>query len=162
MSKPEKQMPKRTLAKRIARLNAVQALFQMEASNQGMDYVAWDFIENGFGDMIDEVKLPPSNMKYFKNLLQSAVDNQQKIDKLIHAQLPDNWSMGRIDPTIRAIFRASCAELLLNETPVKVVLNEYIEISKSFFPEGKEIGFINSIIQKLIKELYPVALESCQ
>ena len=159
MSNPDK-IPQRKLAKRIARLNTVQALFQMEASKQGMDYVAWDFIENGFGEMIDEVQLPPSNMEFFKVLLLSAVDNQQKIDKIIHAQLPDNWSMEKIDPTIRAIFRASCAEMIINETPVKVILNEYIEISKSFFPFGKEIGFVNSIMENLVKELYPVALES--
>ena len=156
----QEQLPKRTLAKRIARLNTVQALFQMEASKQGMDYVAWDFIENKFGEMIDEVKLPPSNMKFFETLLLAAVDNQQKIDKIIHAQLPDNWSMEKIDPTIRAIFRANCAEMMLNETPVKVILNEYIEITKSFFPEGKEVGFVNSIIQKLVNELYPTAVES--
>ncbi len=156
----QEQLPKRTLAKRIARLNTVQALFQMEASKQGMDYVAWDFIENKFGEMIDEVKLPPSNMKFFETLLLVAVDNQQKIDKIIHAQLPDNWSMEKIDPTIRAIFRANCAEMMLNETPVKVILNEYIEITKSFFPEGKEVGFVNSIIQKLVNELYPAAVES--
>ena len=154
------KVPPRKLAKRVARLNTVQALFQMEASNQGMDYVVWDFIENGFGEMIDEVKLHPSNMEFFKLLLLSAVDNQQTIDNLIHAQLPANWSMEKIDPTIRAIFRAGGAEMMLNETPVKVILNEFVEITKSFFPEGKEVGFVNSIMQNLVLELNPVALES--
>ena len=150
----------RKLAKRIARLNTIQALFQMEASKQGMDYVARDFMENGFGEMIEEVKLPPPNKIFFNTLLLAVVNNQQKIDMMIHAQLPDSWSLDRIDPTIRAIFRASCAEAILNETPEKVIINEYIEITKSFFPYGKQVGFVNAIIEKVINELHPAVSES--
>lgn len=146
--------------KRISRLNTVQALFQMEASNQGADYVIADFLENGFAEMIDGVQLPSPNKNFFRTLLHSAVDNQQKIDRLIHSKLPAHWTIDRIDPTIRAIFRASCAEVILNKTPGKVIINEYVEIADSFFPSGKESGFVNAIVENLVKELSSITHES--
>ncbi|MCY4186201.1 MAG: transcription antitermination factor NusB [Rhodobacteraceae bacterium] len=156
----DRKNKQRTWSRSISRLNAVQALFQMEASNQGADYVIADFLENGFGEMIDGVQLHSPNKNFFRTLLHSAVDNQQKIDRLIHSKLPDNWTIDRIDPTIRAIFRASCAEMILNKTPVKVIINEYVDITESFFPAGKESGFVNAIVENLVKELTPIARES--
>jgi len=41
-----------------------------------------------------------------------------------------------------------------NDIPVKVVINEYIEISKSFF-EGDEPNFINGILDKISKIYRP-------
>ena len=150
----------RKMAKRVSRLNAVQALFQMEASNQGMEYVIRGFVENGFGSKIDEIHLPPSNKSFFEDLLNSAVNNQQTIDRVIHSQLPTNWTIDRIDPTIRAIFRSCCAEILIDTTPINVIINEYVEISKSFFSETKQIGFVNAIIENMTNELDSVSLKA--
>ena len=44
------------LAKRVARLNAIQALFQMEASGQALDNAKSEFIERKYGTQLYEVE----------------------------------------------------------------------------------------------------------
>ena len=52
--------------------------------------------------------------------------------------------MDRIDPTLRAIFRAAAAEFII-QTPPKIVISEFLEIAKSFFPNGKECKLANGV-----------------
>ena len=60
--------------------------------------------------------------------------------------------MDRIDPTLRAIFRAAAAEFLI-KTPPKVVINEFVEIANSFFPDGKECKLANGVLDKLATQI---------
>jgi N utilization substance protein B len=67
--------------------------------------------------------------------------------------LAENWPIDKIDPTIRALFRGGTAEFLMRKTPVKVVINEFVDIAKAFFPEGKETKFVNAVLDHISKEI---------
>jgi N utilization substance protein B len=67
------------------------------------------------------------------------------------------WPINRIDPTLRAIFRAAGAELSEGAAPPKVVINEYVELAKAFFPEGREPKFVNAVIDHMAREAQPQA-----
>jgi len=60
--------------------------------------------------------------------------------------------MDRIDPTLRAIFRAAAAEFII-QTPPKIVISEFLEIAKSFFPNGKECKLVNGVLDKLATQI---------
>ena len=45
----------------------------------------------------------------------------------IRDRLKTTWPLKRIDPTLRALFRAAIAEILLNKTPIKAIINEFID-----------------------------------
>ncbi|MEM9852639.1 MAG: transcription antitermination factor NusB, partial [Pseudomonadota bacterium] len=51
------------------------------------------------------------------------------------------------------LFRAGGAELTLSETPVKVVISEFVEVAKAFFPEGKEPGLVNGVLDTMARAL---------
>ena len=70
----------------------------------------------------------------------------------IMKSIKEDWSMDRIDPTLRAIFRAAAAEFLI-KTPPKVVISEFLEISKSFFPNGKECKLANGVLDNLATKI---------
>ena len=84
------------------------------------------------------------------------IAEQRKIDKLTNSSLKDTWSLKRIDPTLRALFRAATAELLINRTPTKAVINEFIEIAKAFFPDGKETKFVNGVLDNIYSNLLEI------
>src|SRR5918999_1130879 len=54
------------------------------------------------------------------------------------------WPIDRIDPTLRALFRAAGAELVATDTPPRVTISEYLEVAKAFYPDGKEARFVNA------------------
>jgi len=67
------------------------------------------------------------------------------------------WPLGRIDPTLRALFRAAGAEITQTDTPPKVVITEFVEIARAFHPEGKEPSFVNAVLDHMAREARPEA-----
>ena len=138
-----------------ARLYAVQALFQMEHSNQTVDSVIIEFLEHRFGAEYEEGEMNEGDPKLFKSLLQDAVNNQALIDQMTDRALVAKWPIARIDPTIRALFRAAGAEMTQSDTPPKVVIMEFVDVAKSFYPEGKEASFVNAVLDHMAREARP-------
>lgn len=140
-----------------ARLHAVQALFQMEAADQGAETVEVEFEAHRFGTDIDGATLTAPDTEHFRTLLAAAVAEQGRIDQLTHRALVARWPIDRIDPTLRALFRAAGAELVATDTPPKVTINEYLDVAKAFYPDGKEAKFVNAVLDHMAREVRPQA-----
>jgi N utilization substance protein B len=67
------------------------------------------------------------------------------------------WPIDRIDPTLRALFRAAGAELVEGDAPPKVVISEYVDVARAFFPEGREPKFVNAVLDHMAREARPEA-----
>lgn len=80
-----------------------------------------------------------------------------QIDQMTDRGLVAKWPIARIDPTLRALFRAAGAELVATETPPKVIINEYVDVARAFFPEGKEAQFVNAVLDHMAREARPEA-----
>ncbi|MBL4806353.1 MAG: transcription antitermination factor NusB [Rhodobacteraceae bacterium] len=143
--------------KSTARLFAVQALFQMEASDAPLEDVQAEFEEHRFGAEIDGDVYAEGNLELFRGLTFAAVKNQADIDQLTDRALVAKWPIDRIDPTLRAVFRAAGAEILTLKTPPKVVISEFVDVTKAFFPEGKEAKFVNAVLDHMAREAKPEA-----
>jgi len=138
--------------KSAARLYAVQALFQMEASGQTVEAIRAEFEDHRFGAVYEGEELAEGNVGLFRTLLEQAVNNQAMIDQMTDRALVAKWPIARIDPTLRALFRAAGAELVEAATPPKVVINEYVDVAKAFFPEGQEAKFVNAVLDHMARE----------
>lgn len=138
-----------------ARLYAVQALFQMEAAGQSADRVQKEFEDHRFGAEFDGDTLAEGNIDLFRKLIDDAVNWQSKIDQMTDRALVAKWPINRIDPTLRALFRAAGAELIEGEAPPKVVISEFVDIAKAFFPEGRESKFVNAVLDHMAREAKP-------
>ena len=124
-------------------------------------YIAQKLIRVNVSDIISKGVKPKYclfNFSVGKNIDQKWISNFMKGLKsdinLFKLNLI-GWSLSRIDSVSRAILRSALYELReCNDIPVKVIINEYIEISKSFF-EGNEPNFINGILDKISKIYRP-------
>ena len=140
-----------------SRLYAVQALFQMEHSGQTVDRVIAEFEDHRFGAAYDEGEMQEGDPRLFEALMQDAVNHQARIDQMTDRALVAKWPINRIDPTLRALFRAAGAELTEGDTPPKVVISEFVDIAKAFFPEGREPKFVNAVLDHMAREAKPDA-----
>ena len=140
-----------------ARLYAVQALFQMEAASQSLDRVRQEFETHRFGAKVDGDELAEADVDLFRALLEGAVTRQARIDKMTHRALVARWPIDRIDPTLRALFRAAGAELTGGRTPPRVVITEFVDVAHAFFPDGREPRFVNAVLDHMAREARPDA-----
>jgi N utilization substance protein B len=149
--------PDKRQMKSAARLYAVQALFQMEASGQTVEAVTREFETHRFGEVFEDVEMAEGDVGHFRTLIDHAVNYQAKIDQMTDRALVAKWPIDRIDPVLRALFRAAGGEMLETETPPKVVITEFVDIAKAFFPDGKEPKFVNAVLDHMAREARPEA-----
>lgn len=136
----------------VARLAAVQALYQMEVSGAGVDSVIREFSEHRFDRDVEGERLAAADETFFAELAKGVVTNQAKVDQGIVKRLASGWRLERLDATARAVLRAGAFELMYRpDVPTEVVINEYVEIAKSFF-EGPESGFINGALDAIARD----------
>ena len=151
------QTPDQKKMKSAARFFAVQALFQMESSGQTVDKVRAEFETHRFGATIEDDTFSEADPATFRLILEEAVNWQAKIDQMTDRALVAKWPIARIDPTLRALFRAAGAELTQKKTPPKVVIVEFVHVAQAFFPEGKESKFVNAVLDHMAREARPEA-----
>ncbi len=141
-----------------SRLYAVQALFQMESSGQTPEAVKREFLDFRFGAEIAEgEEMLDGDIALFDSILREAVNWQARIDQMTDRALVAKWPIARIDPTLRALFRAAGAEFVSTDTPPKVIIVEYVEVAVAFYPEGREPKFVNAVLDHMAREARPEA-----
>ena len=143
--------------KSAARLYAVQALFQMEHSGQSSTAVIAEFLDHRFGAVYEGDEMIEGDPDLFRELVEEAVNHQARIDQMTDRALVAKWPLGRIDPTLRGLFRAAGVELVGGKTPPRVAISEYVDVARAFFPEGKEPKFVNAVLDHMAREARPEA-----
>lgn len=141
--------------KSASRLYAVQALFQMEARGQTVEAVTREFQTHRFGAVYDTDEMVEGEPDHFRHVVSEAVNRQARIDQMTDRGLVAKWPIDRIDPVLRALFRAAGAELVASDTPPKVVITEYVDVAKAFFPDGREPKFVNAVLDHMAREAQP-------
>lgn len=83
-------------------------------------------------------------------LVQAALENQAKVDKVITANL-EKWKLGRLPVVVRNILRLAVTEMLfVKQNPSAVVINEAIELTRSYMDE-ESVKIVNSVLDKCSK-----------
>jgi transcription antitermination protein NusB len=139
-------------ARSVARLAAVQALYQMETGGAGVETVIREFTDHRFDRDLEGETLAHADEAFFGALVRGVVADQADVDKAVGRRLASGWKLERIDATARSILRAGAYELMHRaDVPAEVAIDEYVEIAKSFF-EGPEPGFINAALDAIARD----------
>lgn len=130
-------------ARRKARELAVQAVYSWQMSNNPVEQ-----IELSIATSTDMKKV---DMGYFQELLRAVVRDSATLDAAIKpylGRLPEE-----LDVVEKAILRLATYELTSRiDVPYKVVINEAIELAKSFGAEESH-KFVNGVLDKAVKTL---------
>ena len=143
---------KQRRARTVARLAAVQALYQMELAGEGVETVISEFSNHRFDSDIEGEALAEADEAYFAEIVRGVVENQRELDAAIKARLASNWRLERLDATLRALLRSGAWELLKQpDTPREVVIDEYVELAKAFFDDA-EARFVNAALDGVARD----------
>ncbi|GAE24604.1 transcription termination protein NusB [Halalkalibacter wakoensis JCM 9140] len=128
--------------RRVARLRAAQALYQIDLTESDANIA----IES----VMDEGETPSS---FMLDLVHGTLEHKSTIDPLISASL-QGWTLDRMGLVDRAIVRMTLYEMKhIEDIPVNVSFNEGIELAKAF--GGEESGkFVNGVLSKAMEDLH--------
>jgi len=135
-----------------ARLAATQALYQIEMTSGDAEEVITEFIDHRFGGDPEAGCGIAYDEDFFKDIVRGVLRHQIEIDRKLTASLASGWTLRRVDSILRALMRAAAYELKgRKDVPVKVVIDEYVELAKDFF-DGEEPAFVNAVLDRLARE----------
>jgi len=128
--------------RRKAREFALQMLYQYDI-RQDSEHLIEGFWE--FRDVPEDVK------EFANKIVEGVIKNLPTIDDKIRRSAK-NWSIERMAVVDRNILRMAAYELLyITDIPVKVTINEAIEIAKKYGEEDSG-AFVNGILDKILKD----------
>ena len=123
--------------RRKARVLALQVLYEV-------DSVGHD-VEAALTHLLAEGRLPEENAAFARELVSGVIQNKEKIDQHIKNFAPA-WPVEQIPLVDRNILRLAIFEILLdNNVPVKVAINEAVELAKMFGSDNSP-KFVNGVL----------------
>ena len=126
--------------RRKSRELALQILYQIDVSR--------DNVRDALDLFWQNFKGLERSMEFTEKLVEGVCNHKEEIDRLIE-ECSENWRLKRMSKVDRSILRLASFELLYcNDVPVKVTLNEAIDLGKKFGSE-KSGSFINGILDRI-------------
>lgn len=91
---------------------------------------------------------------FYFTTLEGIIGNLEKIDALISAHL-QGWALSRLNKVDKAILRLAVYEMVIDRTPIKVTINEAVELTKNFTDVGdkKATKFNNKVLDDIGRTL---------
>lgn len=126
------------MKRREAREKALQTLFQLENTELTIE------------DAMSHV-LEGQNDPFYEKLVRGTTEQLAQIDESLKTKL-ENWSLDRLPKIERTVLRLAVYELLfMEDAPSRVVMNEAIELCKTF-GDDKSSKFVNGVLSKYAVE----------
>lgn len=122
------------MKRREAREKALQTLFQLENTEMT--------IEDAMSHVLDG-----DSDSFYEKLVRGTTEQLAQIDESLKTKL-ENWSLDRLPKIERTVLRLAVFELLfMEDAPSRVVMNEAIELCKTF-GDDKSSKFVNGVLSK--------------
>ncbi|MFJ8515468.1 transcription antitermination factor NusB [Lysinibacillus xylanilyticus] len=121
-----------------AREKALQVLFQLDNTELTVE------------EAMGHIKGQPTNV-FYEKIVTGTVEHLEEIDANLEQHL-EKWSLARLPKIERTVLRLAVFEILyMPETPKRVVLNEAIELCKTFGDDGSS-KFVNGVLSKFTEQ----------
>jgi len=129
-----------------ARIAVLQALFEIDCSN----HKPFQVLEL----RLLELDLPEAGAEFARDLFDTVLRHRSEIDALIARYAPE-WPVDQIAVIDRNILRIAIAEILYHpDTPIKVAINEAVELGKQFGSDSSS-RFVNGVLGSLVAKERP-------
>ena len=150
-----------TVRHSAARLAAVQALYQLEMTDAKTGTVIDEFVDHRLGQAdVEASQGAKANEVLFRELVRGADIRSDDLRQTVEPFLADGWIYDRLDVILRCILRLGTLELMIRpEVPAAVVIEEYVQVADAFF-SGGEAGAVNSILDRVARQVRPGELEA--
>jgi len=148
ITRPPGAAPQRSASRRrVARVAAVQTLYQAEVVHKPLAGAADEMRRHYLGKALDDMSLVADRRLYDK-IIEAVGANGDKLIELVQGAL-DNRRLERMELVLQSILVAGAAELLaVAETPPKVAISEFVDIADDFFGSS-EASLVNAALDRI-------------
>jgi N utilization substance protein B len=143
--------PARSRSRAVARLAAVQALYQREMEATPIARLLNEFHQHRLGREIEDAQYAEAEVDFFDDVVRGVDARQEEIDAHLSERLAKGWTLARLDKTMLQILRAGAYELIARpDVPTASAISEYIDVAHAFF-DAREAKFVNGVLDAVAK-----------
>ena len=128
-----------------ARMLAVQAVFTSLTEDKSTTGLVNESLE------YCGLKSAHLDKKLFVKVAEKALDKKDTLIEEITLHLDESWSFARIEQVTAAILITAISELMEKETPVSIIVSEYMALANAF-TEDDQSKFIHGVLASVIKK----------
>jgi N utilization substance protein B len=129
------------VSRRQARVFALQLLYAMEITNEAPGYCLPGVLESN--------PIPENMQKFGMKLVDGILERKEEFRNTFLEIIPD-WSPERLSTIDKIILQIAMAEMLLANTPIKVILSEAVQIANKY-SDHESPAFVNGVLQNFAK-----------
>lgn len=126
-------------ARRKARAVALQALYELECASHN--------VEDVIVQRLEDQPLGDETSEFARQIVMGVITHKAHLDQLIHQHAPE-WPLDQMAIIDHNILRIAIWEFAVGETPLKVAINEAVELAKLFGADSAP-RFINGVLGAL-------------
>ena len=145
-------------SKRLARLVAVQALYQATYEQDTIKDIIKHSLDEAHdllnGDDVEEpVILEKPDAALMGQIVQGVTEHRAAIEEMIVGVLDQQFSSSRMEVLLKTIICAGVYELHHHaDIDAGIIISDYVDVTRAFF-NAKEPGLVNAVLDKLAKKL---------
>lgn len=158
MEEEQKKGEPSNAAKRLARLVAVQALYQASFEEEPLvdilkrNLEEADDILNGGEEKGERIQERP-DPELFAAIVRGVSDHRETLNGFLEGALDSRLSSSRMEVLLRSIFLAGAYELHHHASiPHQIIISDYVDVTRAFFGD-KEPGLVNAVLDTLARKL---------
>ena len=142
---------KRSKSRSVARLAAVQALYQMDMEKVSLARLLNEFHTHRLGAEIEDAQYAEAEVDFFDDIVGGVDARREEVDAIVESKLGEKWKISRLDKTMLQILRAGVYEMIARaDVPTATVITEYVDVAHAFFDE-KDAKFVNGLLDAVAK-----------
>lgn len=132
------------MSRRVAREELFKIVFESELTEVKIDEILASYL------LRDETNLNTNEREFIEKYSNGMALNDDKITDTLKDNIT-GWSLERIGNVEKALLKIATYEVLFEDVPAEIVVNEVIELAKRYGDE-KSHEFINGVLAKVVVE----------
>jgi N utilization substance protein B len=122
---------------------ALKKIFEMEFQNFSEEQLT-NFLEN-------QAVVNQKAVEYVRDVAIGVHEHSENLNEIINKNLKKEWKLERISKINIALLKLALYEMFYKDLPYKVVINEIVELSKSYGDDNSKT-FVNGVLASVVKE----------
>lgn len=132
------------MSRRVAREELFKLVFESELKNENVNEIFEDYLKR------DEILKNVNELSFIKKYTQGISKHSETIIKTIDSNIT-GWTFERVGTVEKTLLKIAVYELLYENTPHEIVINEAIELGK-LYGDDKTSEFINGVLAKIVNK----------
>ena len=130
------------MSRRLAREELFKLVFEGEIKEESTKDILESYLKR------DEVLTNENEIAFIKKYMIGIAENNDRILKTIEERIT-GWSFERIGNVEKALLKCAVYEVLCEDTPHEIIINEVVELAKMYGDE-KTSEFVNGVLAKIV------------